>query len=145
MTTSTSWPRVTYLATPLRYRWMGVTPTLPVALRRLAKPDVVHVNSVFEGLAGEAVVPDATGLPRSTVLSATAYDLIPLIYAETYLQDDATRGWYRSRLERLCRCDILLAISDATRQCISRALALYGQIAPQTTPSVTHRYAFVLR
>ena len=28
--------RVTYLATPLRYRWMGVTPTLPLALRRAA-------------------------------------------------------------------------------------------------------------
>lgn len=80
------------------------------------KSDLVHVNSVFEGLAGEAVVPDATGLPRSTVLSATAYDLIPLIYAETYLQDDTTRAWYRSRIERLCRCDILLAISDATRR-----------------------------
>src|SRR5262245_12833138 len=35
--------RVTYLATPLRYRWMGVTPTLPLALVRLARPDVVHV------------------------------------------------------------------------------------------------------
>lgn len=35
--------RVTYLATPLRYRWMGVTPTLPVALRRLERPDVAHL------------------------------------------------------------------------------------------------------
>jgi glycosyltransferase involved in cell wall biosynthesis len=35
--------RVTYLGTPLRYRWMGITPTLPIALRRSAKPDVVHV------------------------------------------------------------------------------------------------------
>jgi glycosyltransferase involved in cell wall biosynthesis len=35
--------RVTYLATPLRYRWMGITPTLPLALRRLTTPDVVHV------------------------------------------------------------------------------------------------------
>ena len=35
--------RVTYLSTPLRYRWMGITPTLPIALRRLAKPDVAHV------------------------------------------------------------------------------------------------------
>src|SRR6478736_6036221 len=26
--------KVTYLGTPLRYRWMGVTPTLPLALRR---------------------------------------------------------------------------------------------------------------
>ena len=34
---------VTYLGTPLRYRWMGITPTLPLALRRLAKPDVAHV------------------------------------------------------------------------------------------------------
>jgi glycosyltransferase involved in cell wall biosynthesis len=33
---------VTYLGTPLRYRWMGITPTLPAHLRRL-RPDVVHV------------------------------------------------------------------------------------------------------
>jgi glycosyltransferase involved in cell wall biosynthesis len=31
------------LATPLRYRWMGITPTLPVVLERLPRPDVVHV------------------------------------------------------------------------------------------------------
>jgi glycosyltransferase involved in cell wall biosynthesis len=35
--------RVTYLGTPARYRWMGITPTLPLALRRVARPDVVHV------------------------------------------------------------------------------------------------------
>ncbi|HEX6725589.1 MAG TPA: glycosyltransferase, partial [Gaiella sp.] len=35
--------RVTYLATPLRYRWMGITPTLPLELRRLPRPDVTHV------------------------------------------------------------------------------------------------------
>jgi glycosyltransferase involved in cell wall biosynthesis len=35
--------RVTYLGTPLRYRWMGITPTLPLTLRRLARPDVAHV------------------------------------------------------------------------------------------------------
>ena len=34
---------MTYLATPLRYRWMGITPTLPLALRRLERPDVAHV------------------------------------------------------------------------------------------------------
>ena len=34
---------VHYLATPLRYRWMGITPTLPFALRRLERPDVAHV------------------------------------------------------------------------------------------------------
>jgi glycosyltransferase involved in cell wall biosynthesis len=34
---------VTYLGTPVRYRWMGITPTLPQALRRLHRPDVAHV------------------------------------------------------------------------------------------------------
>jgi glycosyltransferase involved in cell wall biosynthesis len=34
---------VRYLATPLRYRWMGITPTLPVELARLHRPDVVHI------------------------------------------------------------------------------------------------------
>jgi glycosyltransferase involved in cell wall biosynthesis len=34
---------VTYLATPLRYRWMGITPTLPAALIRKGRPDVAHV------------------------------------------------------------------------------------------------------
>jgi glycosyltransferase involved in cell wall biosynthesis len=35
--------RVRYLGTPLRYRWMGITPTLPVVLARVPRPDVVHV------------------------------------------------------------------------------------------------------
>jgi glycosyltransferase involved in cell wall biosynthesis len=34
---------VHYLGTPLRYRWMGITPTLPFALARLNRPDVVHL------------------------------------------------------------------------------------------------------
>jgi len=35
--------RVHYLATPVHYRWMGITPTLPVELHRAPRPDVVHV------------------------------------------------------------------------------------------------------
>src|SRR5436309_2706082 len=34
---------VHYVGTPLRYRWMGITPTLPLTLSRLERPDVVHV------------------------------------------------------------------------------------------------------
>jgi glycosyltransferase involved in cell wall biosynthesis len=35
--------KVRYLATPMRYRWMGVTPTLPFVLARLQRPDVAHI------------------------------------------------------------------------------------------------------
>ena len=34
---------VHYVGTPLHYRWMGITPTLPLSLRQLPRPDVVHV------------------------------------------------------------------------------------------------------
>jgi glycosyltransferase involved in cell wall biosynthesis len=34
---------VRYLSTPLHYRWMGMTPTLPAALARVNRPDVVHI------------------------------------------------------------------------------------------------------
>jgi glycosyltransferase involved in cell wall biosynthesis len=42
-TTQVGGVQVTYLATPIRYRWMGVTPTLPLELARAPRPDVVHV------------------------------------------------------------------------------------------------------
>ncbi len=49
---------ITYLATPLSYRWMGITPSLPVALERLPRPDVVHVlgfrDAVSTGVAAWA-------------------------------------------------------------------------------------------
>jgi glycosyltransferase involved in cell wall biosynthesis len=31
------------LATPARYRWMGITPTLPLWLARARRPDIVHL------------------------------------------------------------------------------------------------------
>ena len=34
---------VRYLATPLHFRWMGLTPTLPRVLERAPRPDVAHV------------------------------------------------------------------------------------------------------
>lgn len=34
---------VLYLATPMRYRWMGITPSLPLAWPWRERPDIVHV------------------------------------------------------------------------------------------------------
>ena len=34
---------VRYLATPARYRWMGITPSLPSWLAKIRRPDVVHL------------------------------------------------------------------------------------------------------
>jgi glycosyltransferase involved in cell wall biosynthesis len=55
---------VAYAATPLRFRWMGITPTLPLLLRRLPRPDVVHVFG-FRDVVGTVTAAwcAATGIP----------------------------------------------------------------------------------
>jgi glycosyltransferase involved in cell wall biosynthesis len=42
---------VHYLGTPVAYRWMGFTPSLPLVLARLAQPDVVHVMGLRDPLS----------------------------------------------------------------------------------------------
>jgi glycosyltransferase involved in cell wall biosynthesis len=87
--------RVVYLATPMRYRWMGVTPTLPAWLGRLPRPDVVHIFGfrdplgtatsawcrlnavpyVFEGLG--MYRPKLRKVKLKRVLDATLYRHVP--------------------------------------------------------------------
>lgn len=56
--------RVTYLATPLRYRWMGLPPSLPLWLRRAERPDVVHVAGYRDPVStGVATWARRAGIP----------------------------------------------------------------------------------
>ncbi len=55
---------VHYLGTPLAYRWMGVAPSLPLELRRLARPDVVHLYGFRDPVTtGTALWCHARGIP----------------------------------------------------------------------------------
>ena len=56
--------RIVYLATPANYRWMGVTPTVPLWLERRRRPDIVHVFG-FRDPVGTAVAAwcRARGIP----------------------------------------------------------------------------------
>ena len=72
--------RVHYLATPVRYRWMGVTPTLPVELARVGRPDVVHVFGFRD--------PVTTGVAAWARLRRIPYVFEPL-------------GMFRARLRKV--------------------------------------------
>lgn len=72
--------RVHYLATPARYRWMGITPTLPLELRRLERPDVVHVFGFRD--------PVTTGVAAWARLRRIPYVFEPL-------------GMFRARLRKV--------------------------------------------
>lgn len=79
------------------------------------QPDVVYVTSLFEGLGDDAVT--SIGLFTSTIPTAvTLYDLIPLINRKPYLENPVVESWYENKLDQLRRADLLLAISESSRQ-----------------------------
>lgn len=80
------------------------------------EPDVVHVSSLFEGLSDDAVTSiGAYGFgTHQTVV--TLYDLIPLINHERYLANPTLDRWYRRKIEHISRADLLLSISESSRQ-----------------------------
>ncbi|UOV06585.1 glycosyltransferase family 4 protein [Pseudoxanthomonas sp. F37] len=78
-------------------------------LRSLA-PDVVHVASVFEGVADDVVSTLSESDPYINVV--TLYDLIPLVHRQSYLADQGVRAWYMARLEQFRAADQMLGISQ---------------------------------
>jgi glycosyltransferase involved in cell wall biosynthesis len=79
------------------------------------RPDLVLVSSLFEGLGDDAVT--SVGLLSRTVPTAVVlYDLIPLIQRRPYLEHPEVERWYESKLDHLRRADLLLAISESSRQ-----------------------------
>jgi len=83
--------------------------------------DVIYVGSLFEGFETSLSLP-VTYRGTGKLVVATFYDLIPLVFAEKYLNNQEYRKWYYSCLDRAKSCDLLLSISEATRQDAIRLL-----------------------
>jgi glycosyltransferase involved in cell wall biosynthesis len=95
-------------------------------------PDVVHLSTLFEGFHNEAIA--SVGRLDNTVPTAvTLYDLIPLLNSERYLPDPLIRRFYFRRLQSLKRADLLLAISESSRQEAIGTL----QISPERITTIT--------
>lgn len=80
------------------------------------QPDVVHVSSLFEG-ANQCDATHSIGTLGPGVRTAvTLYDLIPLLNPEAYLGQGWIKNWYMDKVANLRRADLLLSISDYSRQ-----------------------------
>ncbi len=79
------------------------------------RPDVVHISTLFDGLVDEAVA-SVGRLDTAVPAAVTLYDLIPFLRPETHLAEPADKRSYLRRLQSLKRADLLLAISESTRQ-----------------------------
>lgn len=78
-------------------------------------PDVVLLGSLFEGWADDAVT-SIGRLGDSPPTAVIHYDLIPWLRKDVYLGTPAIREHYISKLDSLRRAELLLAISDYSRE-----------------------------
>ncbi|MGB3751635.1 MAG: glycosyltransferase family 1 protein, partial [Arcobacteraceae bacterium] len=77
-------------------------------------PDMVFITSLFEGLMDDAVT--SIGLMKYNIPTAVVlYDLIPLIHSSPYLDNVDVNRWYREKITHLQKADLLLSISDSSR------------------------------
>ncbi|MFA7588209.1 MAG: glycosyltransferase, partial [Novosphingobium sp.] len=79
------------------------------------RPDIVLVSSLFEGLVDDAVTSVGT-IPGTPPVAVILFDLIPFIHRKPYLENPAVERWYLEKIEHLRRADLLLSISEASRQ-----------------------------
>jgi len=78
-------------------------------------PDIVYVTSLFEGWLDDATT--SVGLfEKAGKTAVTLYDLIPLLNQDAYLPDQAAHNFYFNKIDSLKKTDLLLSISEFTRQ-----------------------------
>lgn len=77
-------------------------------------PDIVHVASLFEGWQDNAVTSISAYTPIPTAV--TLYDLIPFMRPDAYLSFKPFEQHYLRKIAALKKSDILLAISEHSRQ-----------------------------
>jgi len=82
-------------------------------------PDVLLFLNIFEGFNEAAIIPNNLDILHQSgiVIAAVVYDLIPLIMKEKYFfKNRDYEQWYMKKLLTIRQCDIILTISEATRQ-----------------------------
>lgn len=89
-------------------------------LRELAvaalEPDFVHVSSLLpDGWADDAVA-SVSDLGPHVPVALIQHDLIPLVMQDLYLPPGHFRDYYLGKVDCVAQADLLLAISDYSRQ-----------------------------
>jgi glycosyltransferase involved in cell wall biosynthesis len=103
------------------------------------RPDVVLVSSLFEGLNDDAVTSIGT-LSCTVPTVVILYDLIPLIYRQLYMGNPVVEAWYENKLNHLRRADLLLAISESSRQDAIRYLGFPSEVCINISAAATQQF-----
>ncbi|EKS8785194.1 glycosyltransferase [Escherichia coli] len=102
-------------------------------------PDVVFITSLFEGHVDDAAT-SVHKFSRQYKLAVLHHDLIPLVQAETYLQDDVYKPYYLQKVEWLKNADLLLTNSAYTAQEAIEHLHLQGDHVQNIAAAVDSQF-----
>lgn len=107
-------------------------------------PDFTLVTSLFEGFLDDAAT--SMSLVNPIGLNAVIlYDLIPLLNTDSHLFDERHRRWYFRKLESLKRADLLMAISEHSRQEAIAKLGLPCDRVVNIKAAADERFRFISR
>ncbi|WAJ28701.1 glycosyltransferase [Antarcticirhabdus aurantiaca] len=111
------------------------------ASARALAPDILHVSSPIEGYEEGAALPVySREILPGTIRTATVYDLIPRLFPDFYLTNEAYAAWYRGALECLASYDMLFAISEATRRDLIEHLGIAPERVVNIAAAVDSRF-----
>ncbi|PKE29248.1 glycosyltransferase family 1 protein [Rahnella sp. AA] len=79
------------------------------------EPDIIHVSTLLADGWEDDLVASVGLLDTHIPTALTHYDLIPLSMSEIYLADENFRDYYMFKLDSVHRADLLLTISDFTK------------------------------
>lgn len=100
------------------------------------RPDVIHINSLFEGFYEEAITSIGV-LDKVTPVTVTIYDLIPLLNPDQYLQShERQEKHYWRKIEFLKKASHFFSISEYSKQEATEALGI-------STSSVTNIFGAI--
>ena len=117
--------------------------TLICQARQAVSPDLVLTPSLFEGSGDSQICGSVSSgkEDKSYKQAAILYDLIPYIFLNSYLDKNPNySNWYLERFNSLKNFDLLLAISEATRQDAIRLLDLSPEKVVNISSAVGNQF-----
>ncbi len=78
-------------------------------------PDFILLTSLFEGF-GDNAVTSVNLLKTNRPTAIILYDLIPMLYPETYLSNTKFKSYYNQKLSELKKANLLLSISASAKK-----------------------------
>lgn len=110
---------------PSNFFRMHASEALRAEKLRSLQPDVVHVASLFEGLADDVIATVPVKAGYASVV--TLYDLIPLANKDVYLADPRVHRWYMEKVSYLHRAQTLMGISQFSCDEASQLLGISAE------------------